>query len=91
MKLKVSMILALGLVSANSFASKARMLGLSQDSLRGSYYMNDNRNIFRYANAINDFGSYVITEFGTNSTDGSGGNAEGGFLAKLQGLIMDYI
>ena len=86
MKLKVSMILALGLISGNSFASKARMTGLNQDDTRGSFYLNDNRNVFRYANAINDFNSYVITEFGTSASDGAGGSAEGGFFSQASGL-----
>ena len=85
MKLKVS-ILALGLISGSAFASKARMAGLNQDDVRGSFYLNDNRNVFRYANAINDMSSYVITEYGTSSANGSGGSAEGGFFSQASGL-----
>lgn len=82
--MKKHLIVATGLavLSTGAFASKARMNALGQGSGTGSYYMQDNRNIWRSAAALNALGSHVTAEFGTDATSGVGGTAEGGFFQK---------
>ena len=80
--MKKHLVVAAGLavLSTGAFASKARMTALNQDHLGssvGSFYLEDNRNVFRSSNSVNSMNNYVITEWGTSVGVGT---AEGGFL-----------
>ena len=83
--MKKTLVVAAGLavLSTSAFASKARMTALNQASSNGSYYMQDNRNIWRSAAAMNDLGAHVTAEFGT---DGAQGSANGGFFQSSGSL-----
>jgi hypothetical protein len=83
--MKKTLVVAAGLavLSTSAFASKARMDALNQASSNGSYYMQDNRNIWRSAAAMNDLGAHVTAEFGT---DGAAGTANGGFFQSTGSL-----
>jgi hypothetical protein len=84
MKRNVLVIAGLAVLSTNAFASKARVEALSQDSVRGSEYISDSRNIFRNPAMLNTMSNYVITEWGTSaSTDAQATpRAEGGFFRE---------
>ncbi len=76
-------------LSAGAFASRARMAALSQGTDlttrtgKGSLYLDDNRNIWRSAAALNDLGSHVTVEFGQDAVSGAGGTVEGGFFQSM--------
>lgn len=80
--MKKQLVLATGLavLAAPAFASKARLQALGE-SANGSQYINDNRNIFLNAAAVNNHKDLVTFETGAGSqvTDGSDTpRAEGG-------------
>lgn len=80
--MKKTLVVAAGLavLSTGAHATVARMQALGQDGSRGSYYMDDERNAFRMANAFS--GNYVYLEHGTNAAGGKAGDAEGGFFRE---------
>jgi hypothetical protein len=86
--MKKTLVVAAGLavLSTSAFATKSRMTALNQDSGRGSYYMDDERNAFRMAGSFS--GNYVYVEHGASATSGVGGTAEGGFFRE--GASMSY-
>jgi len=86
--MKKTLVVAAGLavLSTSAFATKSRMTALNQDSGRGSYYMDDERNAFRMAGSFS--GNYVYVEHGASATSGVGGTAEGGFFRE--GSSMSY-
>jgi hypothetical protein len=74
---------AAALLSTGAYASKARMQALGQDTQRGSYFLNDSRNVFRNAAGVASMNNYMITEWGTqnNAEDSHGGESpEGGIF-----------
>lgn len=86
--MKKQLVLGLGLavLAAPAFASKARLEALGEDNF-GSYYIQDNRNIFLNAAKVNENKDMATYEFGSSSTgtavtaDAPGTpKAEGGFL-----------
>jgi hypothetical protein len=78
MKIYFSMLSLL--FAFEAYASKARMMGLAQDQVQGSQYLQGTRNIFRNAAEVNNYGSYVVSEWG-NST-----SSEGGAFNRYQGF-----
>jgi hypothetical protein len=73
------------------------MSALSQGDVLGSYYMDDNRNIWRMPHQVNTHNNFVITEWAGGANDGVDGdadgtvdnrNAEGGFFRS--GATMNY-
>lgn len=46
----------------DSVASRSRMAALNQDPIRGSFFIDDNRNLFRDPALINDFKNYATME-----------------------------
>jgi len=86
--MKKTLVVAAGLavLSTSAFATKARMTALNQDSGRGSFYIDDERNAFRTAGSFG--GNYVYVEHGASATSGVGGTAEGGFFRE--GSSMSY-
>ena len=85
--MKKTLVVAAGLavLSTSAFASKARMSALSQGDVLGSYYMDDNRNIWRMPHQVNTHNNFVITEWagGQTASDASA-TPEGGFLDQVQ-------
>jgi len=86
--MKKTLVVAAGLavLSTSAFATKSRMTALNQDSGRGSYYIDDERNAFRTAGSFG--GNYVYVEHGASAASGVGGTAEGGFFRE--GSSMSY-
>jgi hypothetical protein len=84
MKRNVLVIAGLAVLSTNAFASKARVEALNQDSVRGSEYISDSRNIFRNPAMLNSMSNYVITEWGVGAAADSATSprAEGGFFRE---------
>lgn len=85
---------ALMLLSTSAFATQSRLiaLGLKELDNEGSYYIQDNRNIFLNAAAVNDVGDSIIMEYGASGRLLSSNNtsveqldqpkAQGGFFKK---------
>jgi hypothetical protein len=89
--MKKTLVVAAGLavLSTSAFASKARMSALSQGDVLGSYYMDDNRNIWRMPHHVNTHNNFVITEWAGGQADSTGvAQAEGGFFRS--GATMNY-
>ncbi len=84
MKKQLTVALGLAVIAAPAFATKARLEALGEDNY-GSYYINDNRNMFLNPARINDHKDTVNYEFGTSGAGGSvtdstaAPKAEGGF------------
>jgi len=81
---------AVGLISGAANATKARMSALGQTygaKSLGSFYLEDNRNIWRSAGAVSDLGSHMTFEHGTNYQDATGASqeatAEGGVFTMM--------
>ncbi len=86
MKKNVLVIAGLAVLSTSAFASKARMESLGQDSVRGSEYIQDSRNIFRNPALLNQTKNYIITEWGTSANaddSATAPRAEGGFFREM--------
>lgn len=91
--MKKQLAVALGLsvlATPVAFASKARLLALGE-STNGSFFINDNRNIFLNAAEVNNHKDLVTFEFGSttgNSLDtDTTPNAEGGVLKAHNNLV----
>ncbi|PIQ55786.1 MAG: hypothetical protein COW01_06590 [Bdellovibrionales bacterium CG12_big_fil_rev_8_21_14_0_65_38_15] len=76
MKKHIAIAAGLAVLSTSAFATKSRMEALGQGDSKGSYFIQDSRNIFRNAAAVNDMTNYVVTEWGSTA----GRNPEGGFF-----------
>lgn len=85
MRKNALVIAGLALLSTNAFASKARVQALGQDTLRGSEYISDSRNVFRNPAAINETKNYLVTEWGnaTAADTNDAPRAEGGFFREM--------
>lgn len=91
----LSVASVMGLISADAFASVARQAVMLQgdplgilDQYHGSFYYEDNYNIFYNPSYANDFKNWAAVE-----KDNVEGNAEGGFVASAMnfniGLFMN--
>lgn len=78
MKKHIVIAAGLAVLSTSAYATKARMEALGQDSSKGSFFIQDSRNVFRNASHVNDLSNYVVTEWG--STAAGSENPEGGFF-----------
>ncbi len=92
MKRQLTVALGLLVVAAPAFATKARMEALGEDSF-GSYYINDNRNIFLNPARINENKDFVTYEFGaagdaTTGADSAAAPRAGGGFAKSHGNMV---
>lgn len=76
MKKHIVIAAGLAVLSTSAFATKARMEALGQDDSKGSFFIQDTRNVFRNASGVNDMANYVVTEWGSTA----GRNPEGGFF-----------
>ncbi len=88
--MKKTLVVAAGLavLSTSAFASKARMSALSQGDVLGSYYMDDNRNIWRMPHQVNTHNNFVITEWAGGESGSAADAPEGGFFRS--GATMNY-
>ncbi len=82
MKKQIVLATIATLATGSAYATKARMNALGQAQDRGSFYINDTRNVFRNAARINQTNNYAVTEWGDTAATAT--NAEGGFF-KNQG------
>ena len=104
MKKLIAGIALIGMSTQVAYASQARLIALGLDELdnEGSYYIQDSRNIFLNAAAVNDYADMAIVEFGSTgrATSASAGmqtnatvdqddkaKAQGGFLKKSGNFV----
>lgn len=88
MKKQVVVALGLAVLATPAIASKARLQALGEDT-NGSFFINDNRNIFLNAAEVNNQKDLVTFEFGTGGTTDADDapNAEGGVLKAHNNLV----
>ncbi|MFA7613832.1 MAG: hypothetical protein WCY48_06310, partial [Candidatus Caldatribacteriota bacterium] len=88
MKKQLTVALGLAVLATPAFASKARLLALGEDA-NGSFFINDNRNIFLNAAEANNHADMVTFEWGeaNQSDDDTAPNAEGGILYSHKNLV----
>ena len=90
MKKQIVLSLSLAVLAAPAFASKARLLALGED-VNGSFYINDNRNIFLNASEVNTHKDLVTLEWGAAAPTGLGTNdapnAEGGLYRAVGNMV----
>lgn len=88
MKKQLTLALGLAVLATPAFASKARLMALGE-SENGSFFINDNRNIFLNAAEANNHGDMVTFEWGDNNgTDSdTDANAEGGILYSNKNFV----
>lgn len=88
--MKKQLVLAAGLavLATPALATKARLQALGEDT-NGSFYINDNRNIFLNASEVLNHKDLVTFEWGAGQTTDSVGdsNAEGGFLRSSGNMV----
>ena len=82
MKKQIVLATIATLATTSAYATKARMNALGQRQDRGSFYINDTRNVFRNAARVNQTNNYTVTEWGEPGVAGTENapNAEGGFF-----------
>lgn len=78
MKKHIVIAAGLAVLSTSAYATKARMEALSQEASQGSFFIEDTRNVFRNASAVNNMANHVVTEWGSNAANSQ--NPEGGFF-----------
>ncbi|WP_372656047.1 hypothetical protein [Halobacteriovorax sp.] len=86
MKKQILIATGLAVLSTSAFASKARLEALGQNDDRGSFYVEDARNIFRNASKVNTHKNYITTEWGTANDAADSKttpHAEGGFFREM--------
>lgn len=89
MKKQIVLGLGLAVIAAPALASKARLQALGED-VNGSFYVNDNRNVFLNAAQVNNHKDLVTFEWGdtTQLVDGTTTpRAEGGFFKSHGNLV----
>ncbi len=88
MKKQLTVALGLAVLATPAFASKARLLALGED-VNGSFYINDNRNVFLNASEVNSHKDLVTFEWGAADASGDAGtpNAEGGFYRSVNNMV----
>ncbi|MDD0852606.1 hypothetical protein HBN50_05835 [Halobacteriovorax sp. GB3] len=80
MKKHVLLATGLAVLSTSAFATKSRMAALGQNTDRGSFYIEDTRNVFRNASALNNTKNYLVTEWGDSNASET---VEGGFFREM--------
>ena len=89
MKKQLTVALGLAVLATPAFATKARLQGLGED-IYGSFYVNDNRNIWLNAAQINNHKDMVTFEWGDNANtadQNSTPRAEGGVTKAMGNLV----
>lgn len=84
--MKKQLVVALGLtvLATPAFASKARLQALGEDTY-GSFYVNDNRNIFLNAANVNNHKDLITLETGSSTSDSSDDSA---FAPRPEGGVF---
>lgn len=94
MKKQLAVVLGLSVLATPAFASKARLQALGEDT-NGSFYINDNRNVFLNASEVNNHKDLVSLEFGASTEQAQTGsqdtttapNAEGGIFRAHNNMV----
>ena len=87
--MKHLIFLILGLMLAGeAFASQARMGGLGQDRQRGSFFLDDTRNVWRNPAALNDMNNYAEMSWGEDPEGGF--FRDGGRRGMSYGVYLGY-
>ena len=88
--MKKQLVLGLGLavLAAPAFASKARLQALGED-VNGSFYINDNRNVFLNAAQVNNQKDLATFEWGSGKQGDleEAPNAEGGVYKTVNNMV----
>ncbi len=92
MKRQLTVALGLAVIATPAFATKARLEALGEDNF-GSYYINDNRNIFLNPARITENKDFVTYEFGASGNNVVGADSAanpraGGGFAKSHGNMV---
>ncbi len=93
MKRQLTVALGLAVIATPAFATKARLEALGEDTF-GSYYIQDNRNIFLNPAKINENKDFITYEFGNsglqvNATgDSTAAPRAGGGFTKSHGNMV---
>ena len=61
---KCLLIAGLAVLSTSAYATTTRLQALGQDTTRGSFFIDDNYNVFRNAAYVNQYKNYMVTEWG---------------------------
>ena len=82
--MKKTVTIVLALMSASAFASKARLQALGEN-VNGSFYIQDNRNMFLNANEVNNYKDFLTFETGTalGTNTETAPRSEGGFFRTM--------
>lgn len=88
MKKQLTLALGLAVLATPALASKARLMALGEDA-NGSFFINDNRNIFLNAAEANNHADMVTFEWGNNNGNDTDvdTNAEGGALFAHKNIV----
>ena len=73
--MKHLLLVTILLTSWAANATRSRMQSLGQDAARGSFYLDDNRNVFRNTADINRFRNFATFEVNDSS--------EGGYFSEV--------
>lgn len=78
------LIAGLAVLSTSAYATTARLQALGQDTSRGSFFIDDNYNVFRNAANVNMYKNYTVTEWGDDAGNTSASEQlEGGFFREM--------
>lgn len=79
------LIAGLAVLSTSAYATTTRLSALGQDTTRGSFFIDDNYNVFRNAAYVNMYKNYTVTEWGDEdgNTNTAKENLEGGFFREM--------
>jgi len=89
MKKQLTVALGLAVLATPAFASKARLQALGED-VNGSFYVNDNRNIFLNSAHVNNHKDLVTFEWGNTTNGGDNAatpRAEGGVFRAHNNMV----
>jgi hypothetical protein len=88
MKKQIALAAGLAVLAAPAFASKARLQALGED-VNGSFYVNDNRNVFLNVAEVNNHKDLVTFEWGAADADDdtAAPRAEGGFFRSHGNMV----
>lgn len=89
MRKQLTVALGLAVLATPAFASKARLQALGED-VNGSYYVNDNRNIWLNPAAVNNHKDLATFEFGETSANtdvAATPRAEGGVFKTMGSMV----
>ena len=82
---KCLLIAGLAVLSTSAYATTTRLQALGQDTTRGSFFIDDNYNVFRNAAYVNQYKNYMVTEWGQENGNQAAAEEqlEGGFFREM--------